>query len=163
MESQLSGKIALVTGSTSGIGLCTAHLLASRGCSVVLTGLVSLEKGQEQAEEFTRYPWQISHRRDDHRTLAENNGYQLDSTVLVNSLVFPLNEKESPGSQLKTSTSLLLASPSSGRLSTLRPGGLGLDLCLGSSAFSSWENSSNIFHRAMETLNKYSANASESS
>lgn len=35
----MDGKIALVTGSTSGIGLGIAHLLAKQGCSVILTGL----------------------------------------------------------------------------------------------------------------------------
>ncbi|KAK3742273.1 hypothetical protein RRG08_006595 [Elysia crispata] len=54
MESQLTGKIALVTGSTTGIGLCIAELLASRGCSVVITGLTTLDKGQEQVELFSK-------------------------------------------------------------------------------------------------------------
>jgi 3-hydroxybutyrate dehydrogenase len=31
----LKGKNAIVTGSTSGIGLCIAHSLAEAGCNVV--------------------------------------------------------------------------------------------------------------------------------
>ncbi|KAK6962786.1 3-oxoacyl-[acyl-carrier-protein] reductase FabG [Biomphalaria glabrata] len=40
MSESPSGKVALVTGSTSGIGLGIAHCLASKGCSVILTGLI---------------------------------------------------------------------------------------------------------------------------
>jgi 3-hydroxybutyrate dehydrogenase len=31
-------KVALVTGSTSGIGLATAHALAKRGVNIIVTG-----------------------------------------------------------------------------------------------------------------------------
>ena len=34
----LANRVALVTGSTSGIGLSIAHGLASRGCRIVLNG-----------------------------------------------------------------------------------------------------------------------------
>ena len=36
--SQLSGKVAIVTGASAGIGLATAKVLAARGSSVILTG-----------------------------------------------------------------------------------------------------------------------------
>lgn len=38
MEKQLNGKIALVTGGTSGIGLATAQELAAQGAQVFITG-----------------------------------------------------------------------------------------------------------------------------
>ncbi|GFO11753.1 3-hydroxybutyrate dehydrogenase [Plakobranchus ocellatus] len=57
MENQLSGKVALVTGSTSGIGKGIATLLASRGCSVVITGMVTQAEGEAQVQEFSqKYP-----------------------------------------------------------------------------------------------------------
>ncbi|MEJ6475665.1 3-hydroxybutyrate dehydrogenase [Pseudoalteromonas piscicida] len=49
---QLSGKTALITGSTSGIGLATAHVLAQHGANIVLHGLVADEEGQAMAKEF---------------------------------------------------------------------------------------------------------------
>lgn len=49
----LAGKTALITGSTSGIGLATAQVLAENGANIVLHGLMSDEEGNALAKEFT--------------------------------------------------------------------------------------------------------------
>lgn len=49
----LNQKVALITGSTSGIGLATAHVLASQGINLVLHGLMSTLEGKELANEFS--------------------------------------------------------------------------------------------------------------
>ena len=48
------GKIALVTGSTQGIGIGIARRLASEGCSVILTGLAEQETVDKLMDEFNR-------------------------------------------------------------------------------------------------------------
>lgn len=48
----LKGKVALITGSTSGIGLATAHVLAGQGIHLILHGLMSEIEGNELAREF---------------------------------------------------------------------------------------------------------------
>ncbi|MFT5755542.1 MAG: 3-hydroxybutyrate dehydrogenase [Alteromonadaceae bacterium] len=50
----LKGKVALITGSTSGIGLATAHVLAEQGIHIVLHGLMSKEEGNALAQEFAQ-------------------------------------------------------------------------------------------------------------
>ncbi len=49
----LSGKCAVVTGSTSGIGLGIAHALAAEGCRVVLNGLAEEATVDALREEFS--------------------------------------------------------------------------------------------------------------
>lgn len=48
----LGGKVALVTGSTSGIGLGIARSLAKKGCALILTGLVDQRTIDELVKEF---------------------------------------------------------------------------------------------------------------
>lgn len=51
----MEGKNAVVTGSTSGIGLGIAHHLASHGCNVIVTGIGKKATIQQIMENFKRY------------------------------------------------------------------------------------------------------------
>ena len=50
-------KVALVTGSLSGIGRGIAHSLASRGYNIILNGFASDEEIKKTVNDFkTKYP-----------------------------------------------------------------------------------------------------------
>ena len=51
-EGALAGKVALVTGSSSGIGAATARLLTDAGATVVVNSASSVEAGQALADEL---------------------------------------------------------------------------------------------------------------
>jgi 3-oxoacyl-[acyl-carrier protein] reductase len=51
MDLKLTGKIALVTGSSRGIGLATAKAFAAEGCQVMLSG-----RSNEQLREAGNGP-----------------------------------------------------------------------------------------------------------
>jgi len=51
-EVELRGRVALVTGSSSGIGAATARLLAEAGVTVVVNSVTSVEAGEALAAEL---------------------------------------------------------------------------------------------------------------
>ena len=54
INTRLQGKTALITGSTSGIGLASAHVLAEQGINLVLHGLMSDDEGANLAQKFSK-------------------------------------------------------------------------------------------------------------
>ena len=54
---ELKGAVAIVTGSSSGVGAATAKLLASKGCHVVINYAHS-QGGAEATAEALAYGWE---------------------------------------------------------------------------------------------------------
>jgi len=52
---QLNNKVAIVTGSSSGVGAATARLLASKGCNVVINYSSSREAAQKVAQDCQQF------------------------------------------------------------------------------------------------------------
>jgi 3-hydroxybutyrate dehydrogenase len=71
----LKGKTALITGSTSGIGLASAHVLAEQGINLVLHGLMSDDEGANLAQGFSE-KYQI-------KTLFDNANLMDTSAISV--------------------------------------------------------------------------------
>ena len=70
MTGKLSGKVALVTGGTSGIGAATVRLFAAEGARVVLTGRRS-DRGEKVAAEARGYGVRAEYVPADHSILAD--------------------------------------------------------------------------------------------
>ncbi len=57
-ETDLDGKVALITGATSGVGLETAVRLAKRGATVVVNGR-SAERGKDAMDRLREVSDQV--------------------------------------------------------------------------------------------------------
>jgi len=68
----LTGKCALITGSTSGLGYAIAEALAAGGCNVVLHGVASADEGTAAAAALAdRYGIHATYERADLADLSE--------------------------------------------------------------------------------------------
>lgn len=65
MEKLLSGKTALVTGASKGIGKGIAEKLAEQGANVAFTYLSSVEKGQALEQELRKFGTKVKGYRSD--------------------------------------------------------------------------------------------------
>ena len=50
----MATRVALVTGSTSGIGLAIAHAFLQRKCHVIITGIVTEEEKTKLIQQLRR-------------------------------------------------------------------------------------------------------------
>ncbi|HEX4329230.1 MAG TPA: 3-hydroxybutyrate dehydrogenase [Burkholderiales bacterium] len=58
---ELKGKIALITGSTQGIGAAFAEAMAAQGCSVVINGLGKKEDIEAQQKHLARHGVEVAY------------------------------------------------------------------------------------------------------
>jgi len=77
----LTGKTALITGSTSGIGLAAAQVLAEQGINIVLHGLMTPAEGEALAAEFA-YKYQVKTLFSDANLMSAS-----EITVLMNEAI----------------------------------------------------------------------------
>ena len=77
MNRPLSGKRALITGSTQGLGLAIARRLAADGCDVVIHGLAESTTLDTIRAEFER----------DHGVRAQSSGADLRSPAQIDELI----------------------------------------------------------------------------
>jgi NAD(P)-dependent dehydrogenase (short-subunit alcohol dehydrogenase family) len=107
VSKRLKGKVALVTGSTSGIGLATANLFSEEGASVILTGRRTA-RGEEAERSIRKTGGEASYFEADFsdpeavrgvvRFTLETHG-RID--VLVNNTVSWATARDMPVTRLK--------------------------------------------------------------
>jgi ketoreductase RED2 len=87
MTKDLRGKVALVTGSSSGIGAATARAFAAAGASVVVNSARSVEAGQALADELPGASYvqgDIADENEARRLVAEAVEHHGRLDILVN-------------------------------------------------------------------------------
>lgn len=88
----LHGKTAVITGSTSGIGLAIAEALASAGCRIVLNGILPRDKADDLVQRFTRqyetdvfyHPADVSHGSECAALIQDTQSHYGAVDILIN-------------------------------------------------------------------------------
>ncbi len=119
-DKRLSGRVALITGGSSGIGLAIGHRLASEGATVALVGSSSLEKVSAAASGVTSsfgqaHPFTADLRapEDIDRLVLDVTATLGDINILVNAagVWFPTPLAEVDDAQIDEMVAVNLAAP----------------------------------------------------